>query len=332
MPWRATNNPYHIYISEIVFQQTRIDQGLKYYQAIIKKYPGFIALSKAGENDFLSIWQGLGYYSRAHNVLRTAAIVANEWGGRLPETFNDLKSLPGIGPYTAAAIASIAFGQPCPVVDGNVKRVMSRLFCIEIPVDKSALTAEIEQILNRHISHHQPADFNQSLMELGALVCTPANPECNNCPLQKHCCAFSKNSMSRFPVKAQPKVRPKAIIHYFVIFADTERTSFYMIPRNNEKIWKGLYEFPYIEDNKAEVKINSAPCDFPAAFPFKKAQNVYTANHELSHRQIKASFHEIDFSGTVPPHWEKISLSKARKIPVHKLIQSYLINRRIRKK
>lgn len=332
MPWRSTNDPYHIYISEIVFQQTRIDQGLQYYESIIKKYPDFKALSKAGEKDFLSIWQGLGYYSRAHNVLKTAGIVANKWDGQLPGSYTDLQSLPGIGPYTAAAIASIAFGQPCPVVDGNVKRVMSRLFCMEIPLDKQALTKEIEQILNKHIIHHDPSGFNQSLMELGALVCTPANPSCSGCPLKKYCCAFRKNSISLYPVKAPAKARPTAIIHYYVIFPDNDRTSFYMVPRVNEKIWRGLYEFPFIEDENAEVKISSSLCDFPAGFSRAKAKDVFSASHELSHRQIKATFHEIVFRGAVPSQWEKISFSQARTIAVHKLIQSYLVNSGIRKK
>lgn len=324
LPWRETANPYHIYISEIVFQQTRIDQGISYYNSIIDKYPDFISLSKAGEKDFLNIWQGLGYYSRAHNILKAAAIIAEKYSGKLPNDYNKLLELPGIGPYTAAAIASIAFGLPCPVVDGNVKRVISRLRCIGIPLDKTGLTNEIQEDLNQQIHHFNPSDFNQALMELGALVCTPANPDCSGCPVNKYCCAFKTGTTEKYPVKAVTKTKPSVFINYYVVFSNDKKDSLYMVQRENEKIWKGLYEFPCRESAESEASVNTVEPIFPTDFPFEQSKLVYSANHVLTHRMIHASFYETVFKNKVPPHWIKIPVSRVSSMPVHRLIQLYL--------
>jgi len=324
LPWRKNINPYHIYISEIVFQQTRIDQGISYFNNIIDKYPDFISLSEAREKDFLNVWQGLGYYSRAHNILKAASIIAEKYNGELPADYKKLLSLPGIGPYTAAAIGSIAFGLPYPVVDGNVKRVISRLRCIGIPIDKNELTNEIQDLLNQQIHHFDPSDFNQSLMELGALVCTPANPACPHCPVRKFCCAFKSESVDKYPVKAAKKTKPVVAISYYIVFCNNKKDAFYMVRRDYEKIWKGLYEFPCIETDESEASVNNTELQFPSDFSFGRAQPVFRTNHVLTHRFIRASFFEIVYSKKVPARWIKVRVSEAHSMPVHRLIQEYL--------
>jgi len=324
LPWRSPVIPYHIYIAEIVFQQTRIEQGLNFYNNIIERYPNFESLAEAKEKDFLKIWQGLGYYSRAHNILRTAKIIAQEYNGELPASYKLLASLPGIGPYTAAAIASIAFGQPFPVVDGNVKRVISRLFCLNSPIDKPTLTSEIQNLLGERIIHFNPSDFNQSLMDLGSMVCTPAKPDCHNCPLEKHCCAFMNHSIDKFPVKAAPKTKQVVFIQYYIVFTDKRKQSFYLVQRSNEKIWKGLFEFPCIITDASGTVVHSNPSAFPAMFPFSKAIQTFSCSHNLTHRQIKATFYEIEYAGTAPEHWQKTNIKEAMTIPVHRMIQQYL--------
>lgn len=332
LPWRKYADPYHIYISEIVFQQTRIDQGISYFNNIIGKYPDFISLSKAHEKDFLNVWQGLGYYSRAHNILKAASIIAEKYDGELPSEYDKLLSLPGIGPYTAAAISSIAFGLPIPVVDGNVKRVISRIRCIGIPTDKIELTNEIQDFLNQHIHHFDPSDFNQSLMELGALVCTPANPSCPDCPVKKFCGALKSNSVEKYPVKAAKKTKPAVFINFYIIFCNDKKDAFYMVRRDSEKIWKGLYEFPCIETDESEASVNSTEQQFPAGFPLDHAQPVFRTNHVLTHRLIRASFFETVYNKKVPAHWIKVPVSEAHTMPVHRLIQECLEQMHDRKK
>lgn len=324
LPWRKIINPYHIYISEIVFQQTRIDQGILYYKNIIQKYPDFDSLAAANEKDFLNVWQGLGYYSRAHNMLKAAAIISQHHHGQLPADYNLLLTLPGIGPYTAAAIASIAFNLPHPVIDGNVKRVISRIRCIGIPSDKTELAKKIQDILNNQIQHFNPSDFNQALMDFGAMVCTPSKPSCKSCPINNFCCAFKNSTVEKFPVKKAAKTKPIVYINYYVVFSNNKKDCFYMLQRNDEKIWKGLYEFPCVEQTNSEASVNLSPKIFPSSFAFNNAQSVFQTSHILTHRNINASFLEIVFNKNIPSTWIKVKVSEAHTMPVHRLIQQYL--------
>jgi len=322
LPWRQTTLPYHIYMSEIIFQQTRIDQGLPYFKNIIRRYPDISSLASASETDFLNLWQGLGYYSRAHNVLKAARIMADKYQGNVPDSFEKLIELPGIGPYSAAAIASIAFGQPCPVVDGNVKRVIGRLLALKIPVDKPELTTTIHQFLQSAIHAFSPSDFNQSLMELGALVCTPANPDCTNCPLAKYCKAHSMNKTDLFPVKAVKKEKPLVTLNYYIVFANKQKTSFYLVQRNMENLWKGFYEFPGRSDS--DLIQLSGESAFPDKFPFIKAKKVLQITHMLTHRKLNVQFFETVFTGAVPDYWMLHRADSRLDVPVHKIIQAYL--------
>lgn len=324
LPWRQNVNPYHIYVSEIVFQQTRIEQGIKYFEAIIGHYPDIASLASAKEKDFLKIWQGLGYYSRAHNMLSAAKQIRDHHKGVIPSDYTQLLQIPGIGPYTAAAIASIAFQQPIPVVDGNVKRLISRLLCLSSPVDSKELTGSITAALSGHIARFKPSDFNQALMEQGALVCTPQRPRCDECAIAQYCCAFRKNTVQNFPVKSLKKQKAVIYHHYYIIQPAAGSKAFYMTKRDIKGLWKGLYEFPCVETSTPGIPRISPRSFLPAKLPITRATEIVTVQHELTHRTIKASFYQLIYTGPVPSNWEKVSLKTALKMPVHKLISTVL--------
>ncbi len=325
LPWRFSNNPYHIYISEIVFQQTRIEQGLDYYKRIISKYPDVNALALASEDDFLKIWQGLGYYSRAHNLLKAARKIVVDFESQIPSNVDDLRKLPGIGPYTAAAIASIAYNKPIPVVDGNVKRVISRLFCLSNTIDSKEFTEEILSILNSHILHHSPADFNQSIMEAGALICKPTNPLCFECPMQLVCCAFKTGSPSNFPVKGIAVKRKTVFLHYVLLKPNDDSQSFYLVKRDHNGIWKGLYELPVCQSNQPIV---DKSCFIQAGFPELAVPELlvpdFVITHQLTHRILEANVYLSSFSGSVPESWLLVEHENLANFPFHQLMHKIL--------
>ena len=201
LPWRLTTDPYKIWLSEIILQQTRVDQGLSYYLKFVKEFPTIQALANASEQQVLALWQGLGYYSRARNLHFTAKTISNELNGKFPNSFTSLKKLKGIGDYTAAAIASFSYNEITPVVDGNVYRVLSRVFNIATPIDSSQGKKLFYELAGELISKENPGEFNQSIMEFGALWCKPQNPKCEDCPLQENCLAFENDTVKLLPVK-----------------------------------------------------------------------------------------------------------------------------------
>ncbi|HSG67298.1 MAG TPA: A/G-specific adenine glycosylase, partial [Bacteroidales bacterium] len=206
LPWRVSTDPYRVWLSEIILQQTRVSQGMSYYLDFITQYPDVASLAKASEVEVLKMWQGLGYYSRARNMLHAARQVVNEYGGRFPDNRDDLLSLKGIGNYTAAAISSISFGETVPVVDGNVKRVVARIFGVQST--GQALYDEVEALMASYIHHERPGDFNQAVMEFGALQCIPRNPDCEACIFSDRCYALKNGMISELPGK-EPRSRPK---------------------------------------------------------------------------------------------------------------------------
>lgn len=325
LPWRITNNPYHIYISEIVFQQTRIDQGLSYYNRIISQYPDIVSLAAAAEDDFLQIWQGLGYYSRAHNLLKAARMIVDDFDAQIPSDIDDLQRLPGVGPYTAAAIASIAFCKSTPVVDGNVKRVISRLFCIDEAINSRKFGDVVLSILNKHIHFHNPSFFNQSLMEVGALICKPANPDCPNCPMKHVCCAFKNAIPEEFPVKGAPTARKKVFLHYAFLSSDLEMKDLYLVKRNHNGIWKGLYELPgYQSDNSEASMLDFINAGFPKDAVPGLIEPGLVITHQLTHRILEANVYVGRFSGPLPDSWLLVELENLRNYPFHRLMQKIL--------
>ncbi len=241
LPWRRTCDPYAVWVSEIILQQTRVDQGLPYYERFLKTLPTVEALAGASEDTVLKLWEGLGYYTRARNLHKAARLITEEYGGQLPRKAELLQLLPGIGKYTAGAIASIAFDEPVPVVDGNVKRVLSRIFNIEACIDGTEGDRETWKQAALLVPRKHPGDFNQSMMELGARICSPKNPRCAECPVAKECLAHLHGIEEQRPVRRPRKTPP----HQEIVVAAIRRNGKYLIgKRGTEGMLAGLWEFP----------------------------------------------------------------------------------------
>ena len=240
MPWKGIKDPYKIWLSEIMLQQTRVEQGMGYYNRFIKAFPTVESLSQATENQIFKLWEGLGYYSRCRNLIATAKKVSFELGGRFPETREGLLSLKGVGPYTAAAIGSFAFGLPLAVVDGNVMRVLSRVLGIKEPVDQPAVKKKIEKYAGELLDDKNPAAYNQAIMDLGAVVCKPQQPACSQCPFQKKCFAHKHELQATLPVKSK-KIKSRERFIYYLILEHAGKQL--LRKRRGNDIWKGLYEF-----------------------------------------------------------------------------------------
>lgn len=245
LPWRKTQDPYRIWLSEIILQQTRVEQGMPYYFKFTEAYPHIQNLAEAPQDDVLKLWQGLGYYSRARNLHATAQKVAFELDGKFPDTYKEIKKLKGIGDYTASAIASICFDEATAVVDGNVYRVLSRVFGIDTPIDSTAGKKEFKALAQQLIDPKDPANFNQAIMEFGATQCKPKNPYCLHCPFQHDCAAYASGKIDDLPVKqGKTKVRDR-FFNYVLVLGPSGETI--LKQRENKGIWRGLFEFPLLE-------------------------------------------------------------------------------------
>ena len=247
LPWRTTKDPYKIWLSEIILQQTRVIQGLPYYERFISRFPNVQALASASEQEILRLWQGLGYYSRARNLHKCAKVVVNGHGGKFPTTFDELLTLPGIGEYTAAAIASFSFKKRVAVVDGNVFRVLSRVYGIDDAINSPEGRKKFALLANELISTDHPDVHNQAIMEFGAIHCTPKNPACDICPLQKGCFAVARTMQDQLPVKVKAKKSRKRYFYYFVY---EKNNALWMKKREQKDIWLGLFDFHLIEKSK----------------------------------------------------------------------------------
>ena len=244
LPWRTTRDPYFIWLSEIILQQTRVDQGMNYYLKFTRNYPTIRHLAEASEQEVLNDWQGLGYYSRARNLHQTAKYIHKELNSSFPESYEKIIKLKGIGPYTAAAIASFAFDEGVAAVDGNVYRVLSRIFDIDLPIDSTQGKKAFQELANSLIPTKNPGDFNQGMMEFGAMQCTPVNPKCEHCPFSERCLAKMHNTIAARPVKAKKTAVRNRYFYYF-IFRETDRIC--IQKRTQKDIWQHLFEFPLLE-------------------------------------------------------------------------------------
>lgn len=292
LPWRKDKNPYKIWLSEVILQQTRIDQGTAYYQKFTKNYPTVKHLASASIDKVLKDWQGLGYYSRARNLHYTAKLIANDLKGRFPTDYESLKQLKGVGNYTAAAIASIAYEQPVAVVDGNVYRVLSRYFGLATPIDSTQGKKEFEFLADSVLDRKNPGNHNQAMMDFGATICTPKKPLCNECPFNDSCFAFSKNKQLSFPVKSKSVKVKSRHFHFFLI---RNSNGFFIRKRTGKDIWHGLYELPLLENENltlTDVKKISGQKKM-ATIP----QPVFVTKHVLSHQVIQAAFYVINING-----------------------------------
>ncbi len=300
LPWRNTLNPYYIWLSEIMLQQTRVLQGLPYYLKFVEAYPTIEDLANAPEDEILKLWQGLGYYSRARNLHTTAKMVSEEMSGIFPNNYKDLLKLKGVGDYTASAIASISFNKPEAVVDGNVYRVLSRFFGISTPINTTAGQKEFKKLAQRLIDKDQPGTFNQAIMEFGARFCVPQNSDCKNCIFNDGCIAFQQKKVSELPVKIKSKPVKKRFFNYLVILSENENTI--LQQRLGKGIWQKLYEFPLIETLE-EVSLSTLK-KIPQFQDFSKKLNIENISlfnekplvHKLSHQHLNTRFWIIETS------------------------------------
>jgi A/G-specific adenine glycosylase len=290
LPWRETTDPYKIWLSEIILQQTRVAQGLPYYERFVKTFPTVFQLAKAPLSSILRLWQGLGYYSRARNLHACAKKVVSDYDGKFPATFQELKKLSGIGPYTAAAIASIAFKEEVAVVDGNVYRVVSRVFGIDTNIASPEGKAFFFAKANELIYHHAPDLFNQAMMEFGALHCTPKNPKCDECIFAKTCIANQQGLQSLLPVKSKKVKVRKRYLYYFVI---QHQNKILMKERGPKDIWQGLYDFYLIEKKRAH-KIESLVQEGNLLHAHQPTIISKPIKHILSHQQLMARFIQLE--------------------------------------
>jgi A/G-specific adenine glycosylase len=328
LPWRNTSNPYHIWISEVILQQTRVNQGIDYYYRFIENFPDVFALANASEDEILKVWQGLGYYSRARNLHHAAKQIVNEFNGVFPDSYKELIQLKGIGEYTAAAIASIAYQLPHAVVDGNVFRVLSRLFNIKTPINSTKGKKEYYELANKILNKNKPAAHNQALMELGAIICLPKNPLCHICCIRQNCHALQTNSQNQLPVKLKKASIKKRYFFYFFVHAKDKTI---IRKRAGKDIWKGLYELPLIEMHD-HISIEEAVSVFKKSmlhtevrFTIKKFSPLH--RHQLTHQLIHAYFIYIklrtlkEFTGN---NYKIISFSTISDYAYPKLISNYI--------
>ncbi len=324
LPWRKTRDPYRIWLSEVILQQTRVDQGMAYWHRFVEHYPTVADLAMATEDEVLKLWQGLGYYSRARNLRTAAGQVMQEHGGRFPGTYEELRGLKGVGEYTAAAIASIAFELPEPVVDGNVYRVLSRVFGISTPIDSTAGRKEFRALAASLIDPLYPGDHNQAVMELGARVCIPKNPFCTECPLAAKCIGLAKDRVAELPVKVG---RVKVRTRHFNYLHIRSSTGTFLRKRTGKDIWQGLFEFPLIESTsrltrkKMEIALSKA-----FGNGWKILGSLGPIKHVLSHQLIQATFWEVSSpAGVKPPKdWVQVRTADITGYAVSRLMERYL--------
>lgn len=323
LPWRATKNPYAIWLSEIILQQTRIDQGLSYYLKFIKAFPEVEKLASASEEEVLNLWQGLGYYSRARNLHSSAKYIASELQGKFPSAYSDILKLKGVGDYTASAISSICFNEPTAVVDGNVYRVLARYFGVSTPIDTAKGKKEFKSLAQELIDPKDPGTHNQSVMEFGARQCKPQNPLCNTCPIRNSCKAFSTKKVNKLPVKkGKVKVR-KRHLNYIVLKTDANET---VLNKRTHGIWTNLYEFPLIESEKA---LDKNELFKHAEFLKMVSNSIFEIDffncvdsiHKLSHQHLFIKFWTVSIRHT---HLKTIAWKSIEKYPVPVVIDKFV--------
>lgn len=325
LPWRAQPDPYSIWLSEIILQQTRVDQGLAYYEKFKSAYPSVHDLAKAREDEVLKLWQGLGYYSRARNLLKAAQQVINEFDGRFPDSAKALEKLKGVGPYTSAAIASIAFNEAVPVVDGNVQRVMARILNDATPVNKPEGHERIRSAMEAFLPNERPGDFNQAVMELGALVCSPRSPKCSECPVSAHCEALAAGTAEDLPVK-EKKTKVREVFFDYAVFTTEDQTILRF--RAEKGIWQNMYDFPCLEHDQQPETDKAGEQLLEAHAAKATLREVYgPVTHLLSHRRIQARFFVFDCT-RLPEmkhaHYIPVQFADVQQYAVPRLVEKFL--------
>ncbi|MBQ9201107.1 MAG: A/G-specific adenine glycosylase [Bacteroidales bacterium] len=313
LPWRQTRDPYRIWLSEVILQQTRIAQGLPYYLDFLRTFPDVQALAAADETSILRHWQGLGYYSRARNLHQAARSIVSDYGGQFPRRYEDILRLKGIGRYTASAIASFAFDEPCPVVDGNVYRVLARLYDIDANILDTGSEKLFLELARQTMEADRAAMHNQAIMEFGALCCTPARPDCEHCPLAERCLALTAGTVDRRPVRLARVKKRTRFFHYLCLY---DGQQVWMQQRVNKDIWQHLWEFPLIEDPAGDWASLIAGHPQIAGWMGQGAEvsQAGSYTHQLTHQKIVARFYFIRTGpGAQSPSQSAVG------VPVHKI-------------
>ncbi len=324
LPWRKTANPYHIWLSEIMLQQTRVVQGMPYFFAFTQEFPTVFDLANASEEQVLKLWQGLGYYSRARNLHNTAKYVAYELNGVFPETYKELLNLKGVGEYTAAAIASFSYNEAVPVVDGNVFRVLSRYFDIESDIALPASKKEFAALAYELMPKNDPATFNQAIMEFGALQCVPKSPNCTICIFNESCLALQKKKVDILPVKSKKVKITNRFFNYFVLEDNLGNTA--IQKRTAKGIWHNLYEFPLLETGEIVDFDYISNVVQNQVFPVYTILSVEeyaeaTVIHKLSHQHLHIQFWKIKIKETIK---EGIEFEKIKTFPFPIVIYNFI--------
>lgn len=294
MPWKNERDPYKIWLSEIILQQTRVEQGMPYFLRFVENFPTVENLAAASENEVFKLWEGLGYYTRARNLHKAAKLVSNELNGSFPTSYDEILKLPGVGPYTAAAIASFAFDLPHAVLDGNVFRVLARVFGIETPIDSNEGKVFFQKKASELLDKNRPGPFNQAIMDFGATVCMPAKPACPTCPMRSFCHAFLEKKLAELPVKSPKAAKRDRFFHYFIFKKGEKR---WVKLRTEKDIWQGLHEFPMVEKNALEtgpIELMAMAEDHFFSGEMVVSQVSKPAKQLLTHQKITAVFCEID--------------------------------------
>ncbi|WP_203295373.1 A/G-specific adenine glycosylase [Luteirhabdus pelagi] len=324
LPWRQTKDPYPVWLSEVILQQTRVAQGLPYYETFLEEFPTVSHLADASQEKVLKLWQGLGYYSRARNLHTAAQYVSEELQGTFPPNYKELLALKGVGDYTASAIASICYEEPVAVVDGNVYRVLSRLFADATPINTPKGVKRFKQLAQELLDEEQPGTFNQAIMEFGARQCVPQNPDCDSCVLKDSCRAFQQDAVGEFPVKLKKQKIKKRYFNYLVFLSDEGETL--LQQRTGKGIWQNLYEFPLVETSKTvsgkrlqkNEQFQRITDDY-ASIEINEFQQKEIV-HKLSHQHLYAKFWIV----RVPKVHNGISIENIHDYPVPVLIQNFI--------
>ena len=334
LPMRQTHDPYRTWVAEVVMQQTRMDQGLPYLKAFLLSYPDVYQLAAAREDEVLRLWQGLGYYSRARNMLASARYIVEELGGVMPGDYQGLLKLKGVGKYSAAAIASWCYNEPCAAVDGNVSRVIARLFGIEDAINTPSGARQVDELATRLLDRSNPAMHNQAMIEFGAMHCVPVSPHCSECPLMDGCQANRKGLVDRIPFKRKNKKPVERWYYYYMIISGRETV---LIQRGKKDIWEGLYEFPLIESGGPRTDEEIVHKMLPLVLQESKATYIQKSvgirelsapvRHQLSHQTIHARFLQVQLDllpDPLPEKWQAVSLDELDRYAMPRLIHRYL--------
>lgn len=327
LPWRKTQDPYVIWLSEIILQQTRVEQGMPYFYRFLEELPTVKDFAESDSQTILRLWQGLGYYSRARNMHKAAKLVMQKYGGVFPCRYDELIELPGVGDYTASAISSFSSNEQRAVLDGNVFRFLSRYFGIYTPINSSQGKKEFSALASSLISSEQPGLYNQAIMDFGSLVCKPKSPLCISCELHGDCKAFQQELISELPVKTKAKASRNRYFNYFILEHSGE---FVLTKRPEGDVWADLYEFPLIQsDHMLAIDELYALSEFQAIFPegVTLEQIGPEVKHVLSHQNIFARFYRVHFQGSKiekNPQWNYYNSDKMDKLAKHKLIFTFI--------